>query len=75
MCYTKIKKETMHRFLVEVEYADGTNFNFNVELEGIECHVVASLMQITRGTLMASSAYKATAYRSDGFPICSYINR
>lgn len=33
----------------------------------------ALVMMITRGTLMASMAYQATAYNDEGFEICSYI--
>lgn len=60
------------KIFVEVEYDDKTSFNFNVEIEGRESSFLASLMMITRGTLMASNASCATAYREDGFPICSY---
>lgn len=34
---------------------------------------LALVMMITRGTLMASTAYKATAYDEEGFDICSYV--
>lgn len=33
----------------------------------------ALVMMITRGTLMASIANRATAYDEEGFEICSYI--
>ena len=59
---------------IEIEYKDGTNFTFEVTMEGKEHEIVASLMMITRGTLMASSALKATCYKNDGFEICSYQN-
>lgn len=65
-------KEEKHNFYVECVYDDDTEFNFNVEIEGKEHEVMSILMQITRGTLMASSATTSTAYREDGFPLISY---
>lgn len=62
-----------HKFFVEIVYNDDTEFHFNVELEGRDSAVMASLMMITRGTLMASSAHRAIAYNEDGFDVCSYI--
>lgn len=56
-----------------IEYKDGTGFNFEVSISGTECEIVASLMMITRGTLMSSNAYKATCYKPDGFELCSYV--
>lgn len=61
-----------HSFFVEVIYGDDSSFSFNVEMEGTDNEVIAQLMMITRGTLMASSAVRATAYRQDGFDVCSY---
>lgn len=60
-------------FFVEIVYNDNSEYHFNVELEGTSSEVMASLMQITRGTLMASSAHHVTAYNEDGFDVCSYI--
>lgn len=56
-----------------VEYSDKSEFSFDVKMVGNDHDVVANLMMITRGTLMASMARKATCYRNDGFEICSYI--
>lgn len=61
-----------HSFFVEVIYADDSSFSFNVEMEGTGNEVNAQLMMITRGTLMASGAVRSTAYREDGFDVCSY---
>lgn len=57
---------------IEIEYRDGTGFTFEVTIEGKEHEIVANLLMITRGTLMASSGCKATCYKSDGFELCSY---
>lgn len=62
-----------HKYFVEIVYNDDTEFHFNVELEGRYSAVMASLMMITRGTLMASSAHRAVAYNEEGFDVCSYI--
>lgn len=72
----QIKKWNMEkiRFYVEIEYDDDSSFHFNVEFDDDDRNVLASLMMITRGTLMASSAYRAIAYDMDGFDVCSYIN-
>ena len=71
---TLLKSEIMkHKFYVEIAYNDNSEFHFNVELEGTDYEVMASLTMITRGTLMASSAYRAIAYNEEGFDVCSYI--
>lgn len=64
----------LEKVFVEVEYSDGSSFSFDIILHSEEEHSqVAEVMMITRGVKMASSAYKATAYNYEGFPICSYI--
>lgn len=61
-----------YNFYVECIYNDGSDFHFEVKLEGIPSEVKAELMMITRGTLMASSASKAIAYNDQGFDECAY---
>lgn len=61
-----------YHFTVELIWSDDSNVSFEVNLEGAEHEVMASLMWITRGTLMASSANRSTAYRDDGFDVVSY---
>lgn len=61
------------KFFVEIEYDDKSLFNFNVELEGSTSKILACLMMITRGTLMATTGKRAIAYNEDGFDIVSYI--
>ena len=61
-----------HKFFVELVYADESETNFNVEIEGEEYEWRATLNMITRGTLMASGARRATAYNDQGFDIVSY---
>lgn len=55
------------------EYADDSEWNFEGTFEGKESEISASVMMVTRGTLMVSTAIKGTAYRQDGFPICQYV--
>lgn len=62
-----------YKFYVECIYNDESEFHFDVIIEGSPVKVKSILMQITRGTLMASSAQKATAYNDQGFEECSYI--
>lgn len=45
---------------------------FEVTMEGKEHDIVASLLMITRGTLMASMARIATCYKPDGTKLCVY---
>ena len=70
---TDMKKAIDYKATIFIEYSDGTGFNFEVSISGTESGIVASLSMITRGTLMASSAYKATCYKPDGFELCSYV--
>lgn len=60
------------KFYVELVYKDGSERHFEVLLEGREHEIMADLMMITRGTLQASSAHRATAYNDQGFDVCSY---
>lgn len=49
-------------------YLDDSEKSFEVNTKD-----KALVMMVTRGTLIASVAYKATAYNDEGFEICSYI--
>lgn len=60
------------KFYVELVYNDESEMHFDVLLEGNEHEIKATLMMITRGTLMASSAVRATAYNDQGFDVCAY---
>lgn len=64
--------ETKYHFYVVVIYNDKTEFGFDVYLEGKSYEVLANLQMITRGTLMASGAKYAYAYKDDGFEACAY---
>lgn len=63
----------MRRFYIDIVYDDETMFGFTVEIEGKDHEIMAHLIQITRGTLMASSASRAVCYNEEGFDVCSYI--
>lgn len=64
---------TMERkFYVELVYNDESEMHFNVLLDDCEKNSLSTLMMITRGTLMASMAVRATAYNDQGFDVCSY---
>lgn len=60
------------KFYVEFVYRDGSERHFEVLLEGREHEIMADLLMITRGTLMACSGIRATAYNDQGFDVCSY---
>lgn len=62
-----------NRFFIELTYSDGSEFGFDVEIDGSPSDVAAHLMMITRGTLMASMASRAICYNDEGFDVCSYI--
>lgn len=61
------------KFTIELTWKDESETMFNVEIDGKEHEVMAVLMWVTRGSLMASNAQKATAYNEEGFDVVSYI--
>lgn len=60
------------KFHVELIYNDESDVHFDVILDGTDSEIMATLMMMTRGTLMASLAVRATAYNDQGFDVCSY---
>lgn len=68
-----MKKEIKTTVTIFIEYSDNSEFHFDVTIEGSENRIVGELLMITRGTLMAANARKATCYKEDGFELCSYI--
>lgn len=61
------------KVFVEITYKDDSTFSFDVISHSEEeSAILAEIMMITRGTLMASIGVKATAYNYEGFPLCSY---
>lgn len=61
------------KFTVELTWNDESETMFEVQLEGAEHKIMSTLMWITRGSLMASGAHRATAYNEEGFDVVSYI--
>lgn len=61
------------RFTIELSWGEENETMFNVEIEGKEHEIMASLIWVTRGSLMASRAKRAIAYDDQGFPVVSYI--
>lgn len=59
----------MFKIMVTIclDYPDDKIKSFEVNTEDL-----ALVMMITRGTLRASLAHRATAYDEDGFDICTY---
>lgn len=60
-------------FKIFLTWNDDSETNFEVKLEGKEYEIMARLMWITRGSLMASSANRAVAYNEEGLYVLSYI--
>ena len=56
-----------------LEYKDESEVWFDFKSWDEDKDAKATLMMVCRGTLMASSAVKITAYNDEGFDICSYI--
>ena len=54
-------------------YRDDSEVSFEFKCDESENGALALLMMVCRGALMASIAYKVTAYNEEGFDICSYI--
>lgn len=63
----------MKEFYIELVYNDDSTGGFYVKVDGEEYDYKALLSIITRGTLMASIAKRATCYNDDGFEVCSYV--
>lgn len=61
------------KYFIEIVYSDDSSFSFEVTFPTKEDESHAALDLITRGTLMASSAHRATCYKEDGFEVCAYI--
>lgn len=62
-----------YSFWVDLVYNDDSERGFEVVIEDSYVNALASVMMITRGTLMASSAHRAIAYNSQGFDVISYV--
>lgn len=58
---------------VFLTYADDSEVCFEFQSDEGWTEALALLMMVCRGTLMASMAYKVTAYDPEGFDICSYV--
>lgn len=54
-------------------YRDDSEMSFDVVIDDTPVNALASIMMIARGTLMASTAIKVTAYNDDGSDIASYV--
>lgn len=62
------------KFSIFLTYSDGSEFGFDVTPHETKPYaILADIEMITRGTLMVTSAIKATAYNEEGFDVCSYI--
>lgn len=61
------------KFTIELTWKDESETMFNVEIDGKEHEVMAVLMWVTRGSLMASNAQSVIAYDEEGFDVVSYI--
>lgn len=57
---------------IVLAYKDGSEMTFEVNMEGKEHDIAASLLMITRGTFMASMARISTCYKPDGTILCAY---
>jgi hypothetical protein len=69
-----MEKVENSKVFVELEYNDESTFSFDLVPNAESSNEYQSIvMMVTRGTLMASRAHKATAYNMEGFPIVSYI--
>lgn len=60
-------------FWVELIYSDDSKSGFEVVIEDNYVNALATVMMITRGTLMASSAHRAIAYNMQGYDVISYV--
>lgn len=56
-----------------LQYRDETEVCFEFNCDEVRSRALAVLMMMCRGTLMASTADKITAYNEEGFEYFSYI--
>lgn len=61
------------KFTIELEWNDKSSTFFDVIVTDKPHEYMATLIWITRGSLMASSAKRAICYNEEGFDVCSYI--
>lgn len=54
-------------------YSDDSEAFFDFECDDTTANARGTLLMVCRGTLMASTACRITAYNEEGFDICSYI--
>ena len=57
---------------VFLTYNDDSEVTFEFNSDEHPKEALATLMMVCRGTLMASTARRITAFNEDGFDICSY---
>ena len=60
------------KFVLELEWTDKSNVFAEISLEGQNHEVMAVLMWISRGALMASNADRAIVWNDEGFEVCAY---
>lgn len=60
-------------FTIELIWNDESKTMFETTIKGKEHEIMGTLMWITRGSLMASGACRATAYNDQGFDVVSYV--
>lgn len=63
----------MAKFTLELNYGDDSYDFAEISVSGSPNKVVATLMMICRGTLMASTANRSTIYNDEGFEVCAYV--
>lgn len=69
-----MEKIVNSKVFVELEYNDDSTMSFDLVPNAESSNEYqAIVMMVTRGTLMASGAHKATAYNEESFPIVSYV--
>lgn len=58
---------------VFLTYRDDSEVMFEYSCDEDRNSALGTLMMVCRGTLMASSAKRITAYDENGFDLCSYV--
>lgn len=60
------------KFVLELEWNDKSNVFAEISLEGQNHEIMAVLMWVSRGALMASNADRAIVWNDEGYEICAY---
>lgn len=76
LCFIRGRMATLFEMIMKatifMTYSDNSEVCFEFSCDAPDHEALATLMMVTRGTLMASMAKRICAYDEEGFDICAY---